>query len=60
VLKKGDKVFVAGHRGLVGSAIVRRLEREGGYQILSRTRQELDLMDQAATHSCANRSRTRW
>jgi GDP-L-fucose synthase len=51
VLKKGDKVFVAGHRGLVGSAIVRRLEKEGGYQILTRTRQELDLMDQAAVYA---------
>ena len=50
-LKQGEKVFVAGHRGLVGSAIVRRLEREGGYEILTRTRQELDLENQAAVHS---------
>lgn len=47
VLKKGDKVFVAGHRGMVGSAIVRRLEREGIYDILTRTRSELDLTVQA-------------
>lgn len=39
---------MAGHRGMVGSAIVRRLQREGFENILTRTRQELDLMDRAA------------
>jgi GDP-L-fucose synthase len=44
------KVYVAGHRGMVGSAIVRRL-RQGGYaDIVTRTRQELDLLDQRAVH----------
>lgn len=46
VLKKGDKIFVAGHRGMVGSAIVRRLEVEGDYAIITRTRSELDLTQQ--------------
>ncbi len=41
-------VFVAGHRGLVGSAIVRRLERAGHTNLLLRTRQELDLTRQDA------------
>lgn len=50
-LKKDAKVFVAGHRGLVGSAIVRKLHEKGYSQVLTRTRQELDLQDQAATHS---------
>ncbi len=49
-MKKGDKVFVAGHRGLVGSAIVRRLKREG-YDLLTRTRAQLDLESQAAVHA---------
>ena len=40
------KVYVAGHRGMVGSAIVRRLSQENGIEILTRTRQELDLLDQ--------------
>lgn len=39
----GARVFVAGHRGLVGSAIVRRLERRGGLDLVLRTRQDLDL-----------------
>jgi len=47
-MKTDDKIYVAGHRGLAGSAIVRRL-REGGYRnLVTRTRQELDLLDAAA------------
>ena len=45
------KVFVAGHRGMVGSAIVRRLQRSGFENILTRTRQEIDLMDRASVRS---------
>jgi GDP-L-fucose synthase len=44
------RVFVAGHRGLVGSAIVRRLEAEGDQSILTATREQLDLRDQAAVN----------
>jgi GDP-L-fucose synthase len=43
-------IFVAGHRGLVGSALVRRLRAEGFTNILSATRQQLDLRDQAAVN----------
>ena len=46
----GSRVFVAGHRGLVGSAIVRRLEQLGHGSILSATRDQLDLRDQAAVN----------
>jgi len=42
------KIFVAGHRGMVGSAVVRALEKKGGFQILTRTRAELDLTDSGA------------
>lgn len=45
---QNEKVFVAGHRGMVGSAIVRQLERLGFQQILTRTRSELDLCNQQA------------
>ncbi|MFN8096171.1 MAG: GDP-L-fucose synthase [Vicinamibacteria bacterium] len=44
------RVFVAGHRGLVGSAVVRRLEAEGFRNILTATREQLDLRDQAAVN----------
>ncbi|CAK2026196.1 GDP-L-fucose synthase [Vibrio crassostreae] len=40
-------VFVAGHKGMVGSAIVRHLEKLGGYRVLTRSRNELDLLNQA-------------
>jgi GDP-L-fucose synthase len=43
-----DKIYVAGHRGLVGSGIVRRLQHAGFENILTRTSGELDLRDQAA------------
>ncbi len=42
------KVFVAGHKGMVGSAIVRRLRRDGDYDIVTRSRNEVDLLDQSA------------
>lgn len=45
MLDKGAKIFVAGHRGLVGSAIVRELERQGYTNLLTRTHAELDLSD---------------
>jgi GDP-L-fucose synthase len=47
-MKADSKIFVAGHRGMVGSAIVRRLEREGFARIILRTRAELDLRDRHA------------
>jgi GDP-L-fucose synthase len=45
------KIYVAGHRGMVGSALVRRLQQAGYTNILVRTHAELDLLDQAATHA---------
>ncbi|MBK1678905.1 GDP-L-fucose synthase [Rhodocyclus tenuis] len=50
-MKPTDKIFVAGHRGMVGSAIVRKLQARGYSNILTRTHQELDLLDQAAVHA---------
>lgn len=46
--KVNDVIFVAGHRGMVGSAIVRRLKVCGCRNLLLRTRDELDLLDQSA------------
>lgn len=50
-LSKGDKIYVAGHRGLVGSAIVRSLKRAGYDNIIGRTHAELDLTNQAAVRA---------
>src|SRR5512133_1749230 len=47
-LDRSARVYVAGHRGLVGSAIWRELERQGFKQLIGRTRHELDLLDAAA------------
>ncbi|MBP5152254.1 MAG: GDP-L-fucose synthase [Lachnospiraceae bacterium] len=47
-MSKTDKIFVAGHRGLVGSAIVRNLESKGYKNIITRTHSELDLKEQQA------------
>ncbi len=49
-MKQAAKIFVAGHRGMVGSAIVRRLQSAGHEHIITRTRQELDLLNQQAVH----------
>ncbi len=46
-MDKHDKIFIAGHRGLVGSAIVRLLQNEGYHHLLTRQRNELDLTNQA-------------
>src|ERR687893_727064 len=45
-----SRIFVAGHRGLVGSAIRRRLEQGGFVNVLVATRDQLDLRDQAAVN----------
>ena len=49
-MKQNGPIFVAGHRGLVGSAIVRRLEQAGFANVLTATRDQLDLRDQAAVN----------
>jgi GDP-L-fucose synthase len=50
MLSKEHRIFVAGHRGMVGSALVRRLQSEGYSQIVTRTHAELDLTNQAAVN----------
>lgn len=48
MIDKNAKIFVTGHRGMVGSALVRKLQSRGFEHVLTRSRQELDLLDQAA------------
>src|SRR5690349_12988294 len=57
ILDSKSKIYVAGHRGLVGSAIVRNLHEKGYKNILARTHAELDLTDQAATEAFFARER---
>jgi len=45
-MNKDSRIYVAGHRGMVGSALVRRLDKAGHHNIITRTRQELDLVRQ--------------
>lgn len=49
VLDRGSPIYIAGHRGLVGSALVRQFEAEGFTNLLVRPHGQLDLMDRAAT-----------
>jgi GDP-L-fucose synthase len=57
---RGGKVFVAGHRGMVGSAVLRRLQQAGGYDIVTASRQEVDLLDQAAVRTFMTKTRPDW
>lgn len=50
-MRPTDKIYVAGHRGLVGSAIMRRLQAGGYNNIITRTHAELDLTDQSSVQS---------
>jgi GDP-L-fucose synthase len=47
-MQKSSRIYVAGHRGMVGSAIWRALEKQGYTHLLGRTRSQLDLLDRAA------------
>jgi len=56
-MNQNDKVYVAGHRGMVGSAITRKLVKEGFGKLVQRTSKELDLRDQAAVHAFFEKER---
>jgi GDP-L-fucose synthase len=56
-LNQDSRIYVAGHRGLVGGAVVRALQQQGYPNLLLRTHQELDLTNQAAVHEFFDRER---
>ena len=56
-MEKQSRIFIAGHRGLVGSAIRRRLERDGYHNLALRTREQLDLRNQVAVDAFFDRER---
>lgn len=49
MMEKTSKIYIAGHRGLVGSAILRKLKKDGYANLITRTREEVDLLDANAT-----------
>jgi GDP-L-fucose synthase len=56
-MQPNDKIYIAGHRGMVGSAIWRRLQKEGYSNLIGRTSAELDLKNQAATQDFFEKER---
>ncbi len=56
-MNKNSKIYIAGHRGMVGSAIVRKLEKSGFTNLIYRTSKELDLTDQAAVQTFFEREK---
>src|SRR5580704_9557701 len=48
MMQQNEKIYIAGHRGMVGSAITRKLKREGFSNLVLKTSEELDLRQQAA------------
>ena len=47
MIKKKSKIFVAGHKGMVGAAIIRKLKVRGFSNIITRDKKKLDLLDQS-------------
>jgi len=60
MIERDDLVYVAGHRGMVGSALVRCLSGRGYRQLLTRSRAELDLLDQRAVYAFLAEQRPRY
>lgn len=56
-MEKSSKIFVAGHKGLVGSALVRKLKKEGFTNLLMKSSKELDLRDANAVHTFFKREK---
>ncbi len=56
-MEKNAKIYVAGHRGMVGSAIVRELNKQGYFNIITRTHQELDLINQNDVNNFFNKEK---
>lgn len=59
-IEKSDKIYVAGHRGLVGSAIVRNLQAKGYENVIGRTHRELDLTSQEQVRDFLKRKGRMW
>jgi len=56
-MKKDEPIYIAGHRGMVGSAVLRRLKKDGFTRLITKTRQELDLLDRKAVREFFEKER---
>lgn len=60
IMEKNAKIYVAGHRGLVGSAIVRALKSQGCTNLISKTREELNLLDSLMVHDFLEKEKPKY
>ena len=61
MIKKSSKIYVAGHNGLVGSAIVRKLKKDGYKKIIVRNKSNLDLTNQSKVYQFIKKQmKTSW
>ena len=58
-LNKKSKIFLAGHNGMVGSAIYKKLKKKGYKNIIVQSRKNLDLLDQNKTHKFIKKKKTK-
>ena len=59
-MNKNSKIYIAGHKGMVGSALVRKLEAEGYTNLILKTSADLDLQDQAAVSAFFEHEKTEY
>ena len=59
MIKKNDKIFVAGHNGLVGSAVVRLLKKKNFKKIITENKKKLDLFDQKKVNWFLKKKKTK-
>ena len=60
MLNKKSKIYIAGHNGLVGSAIVRKLREKGYNNLIIQTRKELDLTNQTKVFNFLKKKKTKF
>ena len=60
MINKNSKIYVSGHRGLVGSAILRKLKKDGYKNIICKSRKDLDLTNQTKVYDFLNKTRPKF
>ena len=57
MINKKSKIYIAGHKGMVGSSLIRLFQKKGYTKILTRTKKQLDLLDQSKTYAYLNKQK---